>query len=58
MRRSMNKAGMSHISCDRTAGLDNDANNKRIVKITNTAIARIETFISTFPIFIGKIIGG
>jgi hypothetical protein len=54
----MNKLGISHISCVRIAGLNKDANNKRIVKITNTAIARIEIFISTFPIFIGKIIGG
>jgi len=52
----MNSAGTIQINCDLTSGLDKDATNKKIVKITNTAIAMIETFTSTFPIFIGKII--
>jgi hypothetical protein len=46
------------MSWDLTPGLNRDATSKKIVKMTNTAIARIETFTSTFPIFIGKNIGG
>jgi hypothetical protein len=54
---SMNRTGISHISCDRTSGLYTDETSKIMVKKTNTAIAMIETFTSTFPILIGKKVG-
>jgi hypothetical protein len=54
----MNRPGISQMSWDRTSGLDSDANSKRMVKTTNTAIATIEIFTSTFPIFIKKDICG
>jgi hypothetical protein len=56
MTSSMNRPGISQISWDLTSGLNTDAKNKKMLKVTNTAIATIETFTSTFPIFIGKII--
>ena len=36
--------------------LEREAMRRRIAKKTNTAIAMIETFTSTFPIFITKTI--
>jgi hypothetical protein len=50
----MNRTGISQIRFDRTSGLDREATTRKRVKNTNTAIAMIETFTSTFPIFIGK----
>jgi hypothetical protein len=58
MTRSINKPGISQMSCDLTSELYMEVTSKRRVKNTNTAIATIETFTLTFPIFIKKIICG
>jgi hypothetical protein len=55
---SRNRAGIIQISWDLTSGLYKDANNKKMVKNTNTATATIETFTSTLPIFIKNSMGG
>jgi hypothetical protein len=54
----MNKTGIIQIRFERTSALFREANKRKRVKKTNTPIEMIETFTSTFPIFIGKIIGG